>query len=145
MRRCIQKVKPDAVIHLGDYYSDFLDIQEEYPQLIYYAVPGNCDLHRVSGEAEIKVPRLFGVGLYMTHGHRHGVKMSPFRLLADARAAKVQAVLYGHTHIPVCQQEEDGLWILNPGPATWGGGAGLITTQDGQILRCDWLSAADVQ
>ena len=146
MRHCIETVRPDAVVHLGDHYSDYQDIQEEFPQLIYYAVPGNCDLHRaVYGELEIKVPELFGVRFYMTHGHKHGVKMGLYRLLADARAAGAQAVLYGHTHIPLCRQEEDGLWVLNPGPATWGGGAGLITTAEGKIQRCDLLCAADLK
>jgi hypothetical protein len=45
----------------------------------------------------------------------------------------------------MCYQEDDGLWVLNPGPAAWGGGAGLITTQDGKIQRCAWLSAADLK
>ena len=33
MRECIAFVKPDAVVHLGDYYSDAEDLQEEFPQL----------------------------------------------------------------------------------------------------------------
>ena len=135
MRRCIEVTRPDAVIHLGDYYNDGQTMLEEFPQIPFHQVPGNCDMHRGwIPDPEIKLIELGGVRIYMTHGHRHGVKMGLYRLLADARAANVQAVLYGHTHLAHCQQE-DGLWILNPGAASWGGSAGLITTNLGKIVN----------
>ena len=31
MRRCIDSVKPDAVIHLGDHFDDAEEMREEYP------------------------------------------------------------------------------------------------------------------
>lgn len=145
MRRCIETTQPDAVIHLGDYYSDGQTMQEEYPQIPFHQVPGNCDLHRGwIPDPEVKLIELGGVRLYMTHGHRHGVKMGLYRLLADARAANVQAVLYGHTHLACCRQE-DGLWLLNPGTASWGGSAGLITTVGGIIKSCVLLRPEDVK
>lgn len=70
--------------------------------------------------------------------------MGLYRLLADARASNVQAVLYGHTHMAHCQQE-DGLWILNPGAASWGGSAGLITAELGKIKHCVLLRPEDVK
>ena len=45
MRQCIDAVKPNAVIHLGDYYDDGQAMAQEYPHLYFYAVPGNCDRH----------------------------------------------------------------------------------------------------
>lgn len=146
MRRCMEVLAPDAVIHLGDYYGDGQILAEEFPQVPLYQVPGNCDLHRGwCPDGEIRLIELGGVRLYLTHGHRHGVKMGLYRLLADARAAKVQAVLFGHTHEALCQREEDSLWVLNPGPASWGGSAGLITTRDGHIHTCTVLSAGDLK
>ena len=57
-------------------------------------------------------------------------------LIQAAREAKVQAVLYGHTHIADCRREGD-LWVLNPGASgSWGGSAGIIEVEDGKILRC---------
>lgn len=139
MRRCVEYHIPDGIIHLGDYHRDGQTIAEEFPQIPMYQVPGNCDLHRgYIPDAEIQWLDVGGVRLYMTHGHRHGVKQSLHKLLLDARAANAQAVLFGHTHMALCQQE-DGLWILNPGPATYGGSAGLMEIRNGKIAGCRLL------
>lgn len=137
MRWCVESVKPDAIVHLGDYYDDGLDLHEEYPLIPFYQVPGNCDKYRVPPHvSEILITRVFGVDIYMTHGHKHRVKSTMGLLTAAARVAKVQAVLYGHTHIPDCRCE-DGLWILNPGSSgSWGGSAGIIEVENGKILSC---------
>lgn len=146
MRRCVQAVKPDAVIHLGDYYDDALTIQEEFPGVPLYQVPGNCDRFRCPpGQPEILVQPVCGVNLYMTHGHRHNVKMTLTTLLRDARGSRVDAVLYGHTHQADCRREEDGLWILNPGSCGYfGGTAGLIETKDHGITACRILREEDL-
>ena len=41
MRQCIDAVKPDAVIHLGDLVGAGETMQEEYPALLFYQVAGN--------------------------------------------------------------------------------------------------------
>ena len=146
MRQYITALRPDAVIHLGDHYDDGRAIAEEFPGLPVYQVPGNCDAHRgFIPDPEIRVEKVGGVWLYLTHGHRHKVKLSRHALIADARAAKVQAVLYGHTHAAECYQEENGLWVLNPGSCGYGGGtAGWIETQAGMILFCKILRPEDI-
>ena len=66
-------------------------------------------------------------------------------LLRDARLCRVQGVLYGHTHVADCHQEEDGLWVLNPGSCGYyGGSAALIETQDGRIISCRILKDVDL-
>ncbi len=146
MRWCIDAVKPHAVIHLGDYYQDGEIMEEEYPSIPFYKVPGNCDLHRGwIPDPEIKVEKICGVRLYLTHGHRHYVKQGLFRLLADAREAKVQAVLYGHTHQADCHQDGE-LWVLNPGTCgVYGGSAGLLEVESGHIKTCRILRQADLE
>ena len=146
MRRCIEVTQPDAIIHLGDYYRDGQAMAEEYPHIPLYQVPGNCDLNRgYLPDPEIQLMELGGVRLYMTHGHRHGVKMGLYALVRDARAAGAQAVLFGHTHQALCRQE-DGLWILNPGAGgSWGGSAGLLVTHQGTIQRCELIQAFDLK
>lgn len=137
MRRAIQTWKPDALVHLGDYYDDAQAIAQEYPNLQMHQVPGNCDRYRCPPFAqEILCYPVCGVKLYMTHGHIHHVKESLYRLLLDAKKLGAQAVLYGHTHIPMCYQEEDGLWVLNPGSCGYGGSIGLIEAENGTILSC---------
>ena len=147
MFRYVRKVKPDAIIHLGDYFDDAQALQEEFPNIRLYQVPGNCDRYRVPLSAqEILIMPVFGVELYMTHGHRHNVKMFTGSLLADARKARAAAALYGHTHIADCRQEEDGLWVLNPGSAgSYSGSAGIMEIQDGKIINCRIITAADLE
>ncbi len=147
MRRAIEAVNPHAVIHLGDYYDDALTLAEEYPQIPIHCLPGNCDRYRLPHFVpEIMNYSVCGVSLYMTHGHRHNVKMGIHALLKDARASHAQAVLYGHTHIADCHQEEDGLWVLNPGSAGYGGGsAGMIETDGKEITACRLLDLAALE
>ena len=146
MRRCIEAVRPDALIHLGDHYDDGEAMKEEYPAIPLYQVPGNCDRYRCApGVPEILITRIGGVDLYLTHGHRHSVKAYLGALLRDARKARVSAVLYGHTHVPDCHREEDGLWVLNPGSCGYyGGSAGLLEVKDGRICSCRLLTDDDL-
>lgn len=146
MRRCIESVKPDAVIHLGDYFDDGEAMKGEYPGIPMYQVPGNCDRYRCPpGQPEILIHRICGIDLYMTHGHKHKVKSYLGALLRDARAARVQAVLYGHTHRADCHREEDGLWVLNPGSCGYyGGSAGLVETSGCRITGCRILKEPDL-
>lgn len=146
MRRCIAAVKPDAVVHLGDFYDDGKVIAEENPGLVFHQLPGNCDRFRCPPwQQEILVYPVCGVKLYMTHGHKHMVKNGTGSLLRDARKCGAQAALYGHTHVPDCHQEPDGLWVLNPGSCGYGSTAGLITTDGETITACRILDQAKLE
>lgn len=147
MRAALASVKPNAVVHLGDYYDDGQALAEENPHLPFHIVGGNCDRYRGSGlYREMLCYSVCGVKLYMTHGHNHHVKSGIGGLLRDARKENAQAVLYGHTHIPYCRQEEDGLWVLNPGSCgSDGGSVGLIETEKNKIKTCRILRQADLE
>lgn len=146
MRRCIRQLHPDVVLHLGDYFDDGEAMKEEFPGIPFYQVPGNCDRYRCQpGQPEILVETLDGVTLYLTHGHRHKVKLYLGALLRDARKCHAAAALYGHTHEADCHQEEDGLWVLNPGSCGYyGGSAGVMELQRGKILSCRILREGDL-
>ncbi len=145
MRACIQAVKPDAMIHLGDYFADGKDMAEEFPHIPMHQVPGNCDRYRmVAYHPEQICYPVGGVKLFMTHGHNQKVKMTLALLKKEAREAGAQAALFGHTHSPYCCQE-DGLWVLNPGSCgSYSGSVGLIEIKDGQITACKILTHADL-
>lgn len=147
MFRCVETIKPDTLIHLGDYFDDAAALAEEYPQISFYQVPGNCDRYRcMPGQPEILIPRIGGVNFYLTHGHRHNVKFTDGLLLRDARSAGVDAVLYGHTHEAECRREEDGLWVMNPGSCGYyGGSAGLIEIENKKIVSCRILRQSDLE
>jgi len=122
-------------------------LAEENPNIPFYQVPGNCDRYRcLPGQPEILIPQIGGVNFYLTHGHRHNVKMTDGLLLRDARMSNVDIVLFGHTHEAVCHREEDGLWVMNPGSCGYyGGSAGVIELQNGRIKTCRILRQHDLE
>ncbi|MBQ7341219.1 MAG: metallophosphoesterase [Oscillospiraceae bacterium] len=146
MRQCMRSVRPDCVIHLGDFYEDGKALSEENPGTPFYQVPGNCDRYRCpEGLHESMCLTFDGVWIFMTHGHRQKVKFGLGELLAQARVSGAQAVLYGHTHRADCRCEE-GLWILNPGSCgSWGGSAGVIEIENQTITACKIITQEDLE
>ena len=145
MRLAVASIKPDAIIHLGDYYEDGEVIAQENPHIRIHQVPGNCDRFRCDPNLPLFMCYdVCGVRIYMTHGHMHSVKSTRIRLEADARAMKAAAVVYGHTHEAECRQDEGGMWILNPGACgSFSGSVGVIEVADGKILGCSILRHED--
>ena len=146
MRSCMGAVKPDAVIHLGDHYDDGMAIAEEYPHIRFYQVPGNCDgLRILSQEPEVMNCDVYGVRIFMTHGHKQSVKSGIHRLLLEARKGNAKAVLFGHTHEAVCYVEEDGLLVMNPGSCgEKNKSAGLLEIEDKKISSYRILRQEDI-
>ena len=147
MRRCTEAIDAQVLIHLGDYYDDGDVLREEHPGARVYQVPGNCDRYRVPMDAmEIIAPIIGGVRFYLTHGHLHKVKLYLSKLVVDARAAGAAVALFGHTHQAYCQQEPDGMWVMNPGSCGYyGGSAGLIEVENGRVTRCRILHEEDLE
>lgn len=146
MRLAVKSVRPNEIIHLGDHYDDGQVIAEENPHLRVHQVPGNCDKFRCDPTLpQFMCYDIGGVRIYMTHGHLHYVKSTLYRLLADGRHYGAAVVLFGHTHEAVCYQEEDALWVLNPGTCgSFGGSVGLIEVEDGKIVACRILTQNDL-
>jgi len=147
MRRYIEAVKPDHVIHLGDHFDDGSAMAETYPWIRFHLVPGNCDRYRCeSWQPEVLCYAVGGVMLFMTHGHKHFVKSDLSRLIADGQLHGADAVLFGHTHQAYCSCETDGMWVLNPGSCGGdGGSAALIEIAEEKISACSILKQADLE
>ena len=147
MRLCIDSIRPNAVVHLGDCYDDGQAMAGEYPHLYFYQVPGNWDKYsNIMGAPETMISKVCGVRLFMTHGHRHNVRAGYDVLLRDASGRDVQAVLYGHTHEAQCCRTETGIWIMNPGSCSgYDKTAGLITVENGKISDCRILQQSDLE
>lgn len=147
MRLCIKKFKPQAVVHLGDFYEDGQTMQEENPHISFHLVAGNCDWNRYDlSVREMLCYDVGGVRMFMVHGHRHQVKSGLGALLADACRYNAEVVLYGHTHRSHCEQLPDGVWVMNPGScAVFGGSAGLIETENGKITVCRIITQTDLE
>lgn len=146
MRFAIDKVRPQHIIHLGDHFDDGAAMAQEYPYIRFHQVPGNCDRYRCDPwQADVLCYPIEGVKFFMTHGHRQMVKSGTQRLLADARASKADAVLYGHTHRAECYREDDGLWVMNPGACgSYSGSVGVIEIESGKISTCSLLTQAEL-
>lgn len=126
MRRCMDVIAPDAVIHLGDTVRDADALSAEYPGVRFFSIAGNCDSGRVPPDyPEVLVQDFMGNRVYMTHGHLHGVKMFLGKLMADGRQCGADIILYGHTHAADCCMD-GGCLVMNPGAAGYGGSAGVI-------------------
>lgn len=147
MRYAIRAVRPESVIHLGDFSQDAMTLQEDLPHIRFHIVDGNCDrIVTMRTNPEFLCYDVGGVRLYMTHGHNEKVKITLYRLLEKARQMGAAAALYGHTHTAFCQQQEDGLWVMNPGACgSYGGSVGVIETENGSIVSCKILTYEDLE
>lgn len=131
MYAAIDRCQPQQVIHLGDLMRDAEEVAGHYPKLPFCLVPGNCDGWGIAAPVKKNIT-LEGKSILLSHGHRWGVKSGYEAAIADAQAVGADILLFGHTHVPLCQQLENGLWMMNPGPAR--SGYGLIELQDGNIF-----------
>lgn len=129
MLDAIDAHRPDQVIHLGDLQSDAEELTYVYPKLPICMVPGNCDGWTM--DPLKKQITLAGKRILLSHGHLWGVKKGYEAAVADARAVGADILLFGHTHRALCQQLEDGLWMMNPGASR--SSYGLIRIEQGQI------------
>ena len=134
MIQAIEEQQPDLVVHLGDLQRDAEELALLYPKLSMVTVPGNCD--GWTTVPSIKQITLQGRSILLSHGHLWGVKSGCDAAIARARAAGADILLFGHTHQPLCQQMEDGLWVLNPGPSR--SSYGTILLEEG--LTCCTLT-----
>ncbi len=102
----------NGLLFLGDGMREFEDLQSVHPNLPMVGVPGNCDYSY--REPHTRVYQDGDLRIMLTHGHYYHVKDGLEYLLGAAKSSNVSAVLYGHTHREKVEQE-DGLWIVNPG------------------------------
>lgn len=102
----------ELVIHLGDFAKDMNTVKMKFENLNYEVIRGNNDWDRnIPVEKVIEVK---GKKIFITHGHYYGVKNDYQRIINKGKVLEVDAVLFGHTHVP----EEifcDGMLVLNPG------------------------------
>ncbi len=101
----------DLWLHTGDFCRDAMVLATltTAPVLM---VAGNCD-----GRSEAKPDEfveLAGYHIWLTHGHRHGVKQDTHDLAAWALRYEADIVVYGHTH-QTAAWSQDGIRFFNPG------------------------------
>ena len=131
-RVCEMQPSADLFLHLGDGNREVDIIRGMFPEKTFVAVRGNCDY---SADPADRVLELMGVRVMLTHGHIYRVKTGLDRLIAEAKRQEVQAVFFGHTHIPLCGYR-GGLLVVNPGSAErprFGAKFAIADIEDGAI------------
>lgn len=95
----------------GDFYQDGEYLANKL-HVSWDGVAGNCDFG--SESVREKLMKYQGHRILLTHGHKYGVKRDMQRLLYRAQELQANLVVFGHTHVPLCEQRE-GIWFINPG------------------------------
>ena len=140
-------VRPDAILFAGDGLRDFQYLTLPCP---LYAVTGNNDFICSAMRGEIPQAELTldldGCRIFLTHGHRQGVKDSPAHLLPYAVAKQADIAIFGHTHEPYHEYVPAGervgdtvtdhpIWLFNPGSlGDWQGSFGTLEIRNGKPL-----------
>lgn len=106
----------DAVIHLGDLEKDAHGLSRLLAADVI-SVKGNMDNGYKKEDAFKTIDTECGK-LLLTHGHMQNVKSSLTSLMYLAEEQNCIAALFGHTHIPVCENV-NGLYLINPGSLTY--------------------------
>ena len=110
---------------------EFEDLQGLYPNLPMVGVPGNCDWS--SRGPLVRIYQDHDLRLMLAHGHQYHVKAGLEYLLDAARDQDATAVLFGHTHKELLRQEDDGLWVINPGSLGYSGTYALLEISENGI------------
>lgn len=105
----------DLWVHAGDCSEDG-DHLRKLTSAPVISVKGNCDC-----SSDAKIDEFFEAGgksFWLTHGHRHRVKLGISELKWWGRQYQVDVIIYGHSHIPQINKD-DGILIFNPGSAAY--------------------------
>ena len=105
---------PDLVLHLGDLQTDAQELGDIYPKLAMVTVAGNCD--HASHEPLQKLIQVDDCKILLSHGHIWNVKSHYNSAIHAGHTANANVLLFGHTHIPYCEKQEE-MWVMNPGTA----------------------------
>ncbi len=130
----------DAFFFLGD---GLRDLPDGEPKL--FSVRGNCDFSLDPTTPEERMLNLGGKKILLMHGHRLSVKSGLDRAIRYTSERGADALLYGHTHLPIENYYAEGselydgyrlpraLWVFNPGSLA-AGDFGLLQIKNGQML-----------
>lgn len=112
MVRAAEQTAPEMIFHLGDCWPDGQALHRRFPDVPFYAVPGNCDFG--SAEPPERLVTVGGVRIFFCHGHTLGVKQSLMAAGYTAEEQNANLLLFGHTHRPFLDRRGNCLF-LNPG------------------------------
>ena len=110
----IVKLHPEAykIVFLGDGAAEFEMLKAEHPDWPLIGVRGNNDFgSQLPYDNQIVIDQW---RIFITHGHRYGVRAGVEGLSNIAKENGCNVVFYGHTHVQYSTKIND-VWVLNPG------------------------------
>lgn len=131
----LHKSNTDMVIFLGDGIKDIERVKEDYPQIAFYIVKGNCDFMANDYENE-KIINIGSSRVLICHGHTLNAKSTFIRLTMKAAEQNCDAVFFGHTHIPfdnIFDVLDKRIHLFNPGSVGYEGVYGIVNSS-GKVL-----------
>ena len=134
INECMEAVEQagsiNGIIHLGDLSHDAEDLSAIYPNIPIEYVTGNNEFGSLAPYE--KIIMLGGKRVFITHGHHYRVKSTLGDLYYKAKVAKLDLVLYGHTHFPN-EEFKEGVWYVNPGSIRYMGSYCIVEIIDNKI------------
>ncbi len=109
----------EYLIHCGDVEDQEEDVRELAAE--YHA---DCTIVRGNNDWDSDLPmsEVVDLGkfrLFVTHGHRLSVSYGTDTLKKEAEKAGCNVAVYGHIHVPVIDESDPALTVLNPGSLTF--------------------------
>lgn len=129
--------KCDLILFLGDGLRDLDVISIKYPSIPIVKIKGNCDYFASNDALEETVLDLDGIRVLILHGHKYGVKYGYESVLNYATQNEVDAVFFGHTHVPYDTIEYLGdkkIHLFNPGSIATTSTYGVVNTANGVLV-----------
>lgn len=112
----LERQKPlDMVIHCGDAEGSEYALSQAADCPVQIVLGNNDFFSNLPRELEFEIGRYH---VWVTHGHSYYVSVGCERIKQEARERGVDIVMFGHTHRPYLDEEED-LIVLNPGSLSY--------------------------
>lgn len=114
--RVLERVAPvDMVIHCGDIEGGEYVIAQSAACPVQMVQGNNDFFSDLPREKEFQVARY---KVWLTHGHTYGVSVGNNLIKAEAIDKGVDIVMFGHSHKPVVDIDDD-IIAINPGSLTY--------------------------
>ena len=137
----------DLIMHAGDIFS--VETLKQLSTIApVVAVAGNGDSAELAHELGYqRTVYAQGLTIGLAHGH-HGHSTPDGTVRSCAWFKDADIVIGGHTHLPVWEQQPDGVWFLNPGstgvPKVERGASVALLTIEGSTFNAEIIYLDEV-
>lgn len=111
----LERERPDMVIHCGDAEGSEYALTQGADCPVYIVLGNNDFFSDLPRELVLEVG---SYRVWVTHGHNYYVSMGNENIKREALIRGMDIVLYGHTHRPVIDLEDDVI-AVNPGSLSY--------------------------